>query len=351
MPKEIKIYSKLIPDKSSDLNKTPNLVGSLNDIITILMSVKNFLLTFGTILGSLIFLSYFAFYVGPLPSIAVSDLPLILLMIAAWGIFIILFFILISFGSAWWLKDLWSKEEIIRDNQQLWSQRYFFIYPIFSGFFLLLIEYNKFEKTVESWIFTFIFLLVPLLYSFILSWREITWGDFHSIYKIPLHATLTKGFFFPLAFFSFINILSAWALTVSTLNSFYIIVLIAIIIFINLLILSDKLNNIKSTLIFMLIYLIMISSLFSVLKVNNPIIVLPFQHYKLGDYNATFQFTADFNKSILYKLTGQEFKVLSSVGDEYIIQTSDNNAIYKVSKKYVLQPIFIDANSTKEVKK
>jgi hypothetical protein len=104
--------------------------------------------------------------------------------------------------------------------------------------------------------------------------------------------------------------------------------------------------SMKSQIINSLYILIFLSLGFSIIPMitdsKNPLIFKPFQQLHFGDYNATLQFTHDFNSSLLYPYNGKVFKILSSVGDEYIIKISDNNSTYRVNKKYILQESIID---------
>ncbi|DAB38899.1 MAG TPA: hypothetical protein CFH83_03625 [Sulfuricurvum kujiense] len=98
---------------------------------------------------------------------------------------------------------------------------------------------------------------------------------------------------------------------------------------------------------------IMFSFIPAMLNAPNPLVFRPFQMLKMGSYIGYLQFTTDFNASTLYKFNGMEFKILSSIGDEYIVKTDDDNNtnIYRINKKYILQETIIDSNSTKEAKK
>jgi len=329
-------------EKNTENTKMTNIFESLNHTDTILKNIKSIFLSLGSIIGSFILFSYFSFYVRSIPSnISLGSLSLILLMIAAWAVIVSVFFILISFGSSWWLKDIWSKDEKTRKKQQTYSIGYFIGYPIISGLCLLVINKYTFETMIEKSIFFVIFIIFPLIYALLLSYFENKQS--YKIIKPILYTTLIKGMFISLLFYSFINILIALAISSSNLKSLYVLGLLVIIIFINCLILLEKLDDFNIKITFMAMYIISISFYFTALKIDNPIIVLPFQHFRLGNYSEELHFKQSYiNETNFLNMkehnqTRKTFFILSSMGDEYILKNDKNETQpYRINKNNLL---------------
>lgn len=101
------------------------------------------------------------------------------------------------------------------------------------------------------------------------------------------------------------------------------------------------------------LYVLIFTSIgFSIIAMStdskNLLVIKPFELLHFGDYDAKLQFTTDFNTSILYQSSGKEFKILSSVGDEYIVKNDNNSSnVYRINKKYILQEMIVDSNLSK----
>ncbi|MFZ3052874.1 MAG: hypothetical protein WA099_05645 [Sulfuricurvum sp.] len=352
-----------------------------NDIKESISNWINIIFKFSILLGAFISLAFFSFYVNVLPSIGnIGDFTTYFISIALLGFFIILSFLL-PFFAPFWLKDFFSIEENIRAKQRKLSQLYILIFPFvilglswltkgtkndISIFLVLLplffaLIFQSFEFNIKlntQIIYKQIAKLLSVkpkmlnfsIYTIYKRIRELIRLScrIQTIYTIfeklqlffvicikSIHFILYSFIqsFFPYLFFLLIGLLGFIA---DSNNLLLIIFLLAFVAFINISLLQNKLDK-KFILAMLLAYFLTLSFLFSTLKIDNPIITMPFKYFKLGYYNSELRFKEDFiNKSNPFLFnesnqTSNTFFILSSIGDEYILRETRQSMEYNES--------------------
>ncbi len=298
-----------------------NIVGSLE-----------FLFKLSLALGAFISWMFFTFYVGALPSFGnIGDVATYLVLIVLSSSLILVMILLVSFPFPFFLKDSFSKDEIVSKKQREIGATYFMVYPLAS-----IIIYWLFKDNVYfGYILFFMIVIVSYGCSVWLSWIETPEPiKFRKLFQ----SGITK--FIVLLVFS-----SASFLTVSIvldINFYYSILLLLVFIGIGnaIILLGSNINKTNYT-IGIGFFLIVFSAVLPLSKIDNPIIVKPFELLKLGHYKAELHFNKEFminnNPFPLNEnnSSSNTFLILSSIGDEYILKEvrhekdQDGHTVYR----------------------
>jgi hypothetical protein len=294
----------------------------------------------GITLGAFISWAFFSFFVNTLPSLgSIGDIAIYLISISAWSLILAFYIVAISFASSFFIKISTYFNEY--SSNMLAS--YYLIFTFLS--FLILSILKVCEESNIVWNIAFIFLAfgIPLFYSLIF---------FQGISRKPWDRIGDIGL--PLISFSLILLLIALIFDNWNNQRLTLIVFVIAIILLNVLIIKGLIKNSKTALFIVISYLVIVSIIFSMLKIDNPMIVKPFELLKLGHYKTELHFKDDFiNKSNPFPLnetnqTSNTFFILSSVGDEYILRetlTSNDHNDSKTSNHNKLYPF--DYNRTR----
>lgn len=302
-------------------------------------------------LGALISWIFFSFFVNTLPSLgSIGDITIYLVSISAWSLILAFYIVAISFASSFLIKT--SSNYINYYNNAFIY--YYFGFPIISILFLLILKYFNLTQETINIILSFLFFVFPVIYSlFVKEFLPI-----RNINRVTRFLNRIIDIGLPLILFSLILLLIALMLD-KFFNKLYVQSLIyssfiVIIVFINYFIIKGDLQNWKKALGIAISYLAIISIIFSALKIDNPMIVKPFELLKLGYYKAELHFKEDFvNKANPFPLnennqTSNVFFILSSIGDEYILRetrTAEDHNDSNVSNHNNLYPF--DYNGTR----
>lgn len=294
-------------------------------------------------IGAFISWAFFSFYVNALPSLGnLGDITIYLIAISAWSFLFAIFLIAITFASSFMIRYSSFYHSYSPKSIALY-------YPIFifiSAFILSLLALC--ESPQISWVIVFVllFLIMPLLYSFIIVNKSRKW--FERITDIGL----------PLIFFSPITLLIGYAINTVLLDGWKqaLFIILSIVFFAvwNLLIIAEKKLTWQINLFIVSSTLVILSITFTTAKISNPFIVKPFQLLQLGYYKAELHFKNEFmHEPTPFKLnenneSSNTFFILSSIGDEYILQETPKTYIdVKKDKNTTIRVEQIDINGTR----
>lgn len=323
------------------------------------------LLKISVFIGALVSWSYFSFYVRVLPSFnSIGDITAYLVLICIWASLVTLLIGLFSFTPFFLVHDL-SRKETNTTNKTKWIIRIFFILVPFltviaysidtlhqlinnyqqrvllvsvsflPAIFMFLLQYDQNNHQIKKSCKRVFSILVSFLrptFMFLLQYdqnnhqnkklyksRKYIWSY---LYKIIFLLVNTEKLFFLCIYAC---IMTFAVIICMDINSWFLL-FIAFLVLINIFIITDKEYAVKKFFGIIVLMIIFFSTSMQFAKKDNIIIIAPFKMLQLGNYNAELHFKKEFimnekpfalnDKNLTYGV----FKVLSSIGDEYIIQ-------------------------------
>lgn len=313
-----------------------------DDKIELLHSWSAIVFKLSIVIGAFISWAFFSFYVNALPSLGnLGDITIYLIAISAWSFLIALLLIAMTFASSFLIRYSSYYHTYSAKSIAL----YYPIFILISVFVLSLLAFCEAPQILWTATFVFLFLIVPLLYTYFLH---------NEIRKKSERIADIGG---PLIFFSPIALLIGYAINTMILNEWaqalFIILSIVFFAVCNLLIIAEKKLTWQINLFIVSSALVILSITFTTAKISNPLIVSPFKLLQLGYYNSELHFKNGFMKeSIPFKLndnnaTSNTFFILSSMGDEYILQETPKTYIdVKKDENTTIRVEQIDINGT-----
>lgn len=330
MPKELKIY-----------NKTEQETKTLS-IDTLFTNWSTIMFKLSIVIGAFISWAFFSFYVNALPSLGnLGDITIYLIAISAWSFLIASLLIAVTFASSYMIRYSAYYHTYSIKNIALY-------YPIFTFLSALILSLLALcESPPILWNITLglLFLIMPLGYAYLLP------------NKIRKSTERLVDIGSPLIFFSFIVFLIGYAIDTVIQHGFFeaLFIICSTVFFAicNSLIVSEKKLTWQIVLFIVSSTLVIISITFTTAKISNPLIVSPFKLLQLGYYNAELHFTNEFmQESTPFKLndnneSSNTFFILSSMGDEYILQETQKTYIdVKKDENTTIRVKQIDINGT-----
>lgn len=293
-------------------------------------------------IGAFISWAFFSFYVNALPSLGnLGDITIYLIAISAWSFLIAVLLIAMTFASSFMIRYSSFYHTYSVKSIALY-------YPIFifiSAFILSLLALCESPQISWNIVLVLLFFIAPLFYAYSLTNKSRK--NFDRIADIGV----------PLIFFSPIVFLIGYAIDTVLLHGLLqaLFIILSIIFFAiwNLLIISEKKLTWQINLFIISSTLVILSITFTTAKISNPLIVSPFKLLQLGYYNAELHFKNEFMKeSIPFKFndnneSSNTFFILSSIGDEYILQETPQTYIdVKKDENTTIRVEQIDINGT-----
>lgn len=279
-------------------------------------------------LGVLVSWFYFSFFVGVLPSFnSIGDATGYLVFIVIWSLLITSLIGLISFAPFFLVRDLYLKRAQNKKRKGILSI-FFIIVPIS----VLII--SSFEPSYK-WInqnpglfFLVSSVFFPFIFTLLLNYKK-------TIVENKLLVLLdSEAFFFLVVYAVFMTIAVLLCFEINK----WLLIFIGFLVYINAMIIFEEKYTPK--MIFgVIIFMIMVFSMSSSFaKIDNLIIVKPFEMLKLGHYKAELHFKDDFaskEQPFILNENNQTygiFYILSSIGDEYIIKEIRDEESSKLDK-------------------
>jgi hypothetical protein len=319
------------------------------------------LLKISVFIGALVSWSYFSFYVRVLPSFnSIGDITAYLVLICIWASLVTLLNGLFSFTPFFLVHDLSSKET----NTSRTIVFFFILVPLLTTIaysidalyqlinkypervflssvsflpatYMFVLQYNQNNHQIKKLykrVFSILLFRFRAIFRFVLQYnqnnyqnkkiyksRKYIWGY---LYKIIFLLVNTEKLFFLCIYAC---IMTFAVIICMDINSWFLL-FIAFLVLINIFIITDKEYAVKKFFGIIVLMIIFFSTSMQFAKKDNIIIIAPFKMLQLGNYNAELHFKKEFimnekpfalnDKNLTYGV----FKVLSSIGDEYIIQ-------------------------------
>lgn len=271
----------------------------------------NSLFKISLFLGAVISWLYFSFYVGALPAFSsLGDATGYLLFIVLWAALISLTILMLAFFPVMTIRDVYitnGDDDLTLKKKKIFVAAFFITIPLLVTALIYL--YPTLMKHI-SWV-TFSILIVSALIG---AWKTKSFSVVNALIIYSLAAML------------------ATLIIIST-QQYLLWILLFFIILMNIILVGEKQIKLSIIGLFSIMLLSIFSIIISMIKIDNPIIVKPFELLQLGHYNAELHFKNEFlskeNPLHLNDINSSfaKFFILSSVGDEYIAREirSDSN--------------------------
>jgi len=254
-------------------------------------------------IGIVISWAYFSFYVGVMPSFtSIGDVTGYLVFIVIWALITSILIILLLLPTLL-LKQIIENTNIKSAFAMRLSMSYIALVPLILYFFIL-------EDNIKYTLFGMTFL--PVIFVYIL----------YKVYGKNVDYEYS-ALFFIYFMYSFITLMTMNILYDQSHTVIFPFFLVLVMLYYFVLVGKYSYNGIA---IFSIGFLIAVSIVLALFKIDNPIITMPFEKMKIGYYKAEIHFKKEFiEQANPFKyndknITFANFFVLSSIGDDYIVR-------------------------------